>query len=286
MPLLVKILIAVVLALVALPYAVIFLFGRAFLYHPTHLTALDLARLVERPGWKLDRLPLGDGVISNGLVRPSTSADAPWLLFFGGNAMDLGQLQEVLEFLRQDRPWGLAVWAYRGYDGSNGQSTEAALHADARLAFARLTDAYGVAPERVVVAGESLGSGVAAALVADLKAQKIRPAGLVLVSAYTSVARIVDEVVPVIPAGFAFRDQFRTDQRLADIPGPVLLVHGTADEVVDIAHSRALAAALGDRARLVEVLERGHNDLWLGTTAYTAVQEFIDGLLPPPATEP
>jgi pimeloyl-ACP methyl ester carboxylesterase len=289
-----KILLVAALALVLLPVALVAVFGRAFIYHPTLLTARDLARLIERPGWQLDRLPLGDGLMSRGLVHPAQAPNAPWLLFFGGNAMDLGQIQEILEFLRQDRPWGLAAFAYRGYDGSDGQPTEAALHADARLAFTRLREVYGARPERIVICGESLGTGVAAALVADLKAQKVRVAGLVMVSAYTSIARLVDEVVPILRVGFAIRDPYRTDRRLVDIPGPVLLVHGTADELIDVAHSRALAAAFKDRARLVEVPERGHNDLWLGSTAHAAIQEFVDGLVagaalpsaPTPAARP
>jgi len=171
------------------------------------------------------------------------------VLFSHGNAEDIG---DNLAFLEEMRRAGFSVLAYdyRGYGLSTGRPSERRAYRDAEAAFAHLTGALGVPPERVIIHGRSLGGGVSTALAAR------RPvAGLVLESTFTSIYALVPGVRAFPP------DRFRSHARLRGVRAPVLVIHGTRDEVVPFAHGeRLLAAAPGPKERLW-VEGAGHNDL-------------------------
>ncbi len=252
--------------------------GRRFLYYPTGLGASERAGLALR-GWQNAELAGGAGPLV-GLVRPGAPG-APWLLLFGGNAMDLGSGQYVLELVAGEADVGLAVFAYRGYDGSAGSPTEAGLCDDSEAVAGWLERQHGVEPERLVLVGQSLGTGVAVHLGAALADAHRPPAGLILISPYTSVARLFDEHVPLLPVGWLAPDPFRTDARLARLASPVLILHGQADTLIPISHGRANAAALGPRGRLVELPDTGHNDVWENPLAASAARAFLAELFAP-----
>ena len=249
--------------------------GRAFLYHPTDLSASQLRVLASRPGWRAESLDVAGGLRLTGLVRPAAEPHSLWLLFFGGNAVGLPSSQDVLELLNGEQGLGLAVWAYRGYDGSGGRPIEKALCQDARTQIVHLKKTHGVRPAQVILVGQSLGSGIAAKLAADLTRDGEPPAGLVLLSPYTSIAAVFDDYVPLIPVGWAVADPYRTDRIIDDLPGPVLIVHGRDDTLIKIKHGRVLAQALGERAHMVELPGRGHNDLLQDLGAVMAIRRFV-----------
>jgi pimeloyl-ACP methyl ester carboxylesterase len=209
-----------------------------------------------------------------GLVRPA-APPAPFLLFFGGNAMGLSSCQEVLALSSGDAPWGLAAFAYRGYDGSGGRPTEAGLLADAEAIAAWLERTHDAPPARLVVMGQSLGTGIAAHLAAHLARRGTPAAGLVLLSPFMSMARVFAEQVPLVPIGWAAPDPYRTDRLAPDLPAPVLLIHGTDDALIRPAHGRELAALLGSRGRLLELAGREHNDLWSDRRTVAAIRGLV-----------
>jgi fermentation-respiration switch protein FrsA (DUF1100 family) len=183
------------------------------------------------------------------------------VLFSHGNAEDIG---DNLGFLEEMRGAGFSVLAYdyRGYGLSTGRPSERRAYRDAEAAFAHLTGELGVPPERVIVHGRSLGGGVSTALAAR------RPvAGLVLESTFTSIYALVPGVRAFPP------DRFRSHARIRGVRAPVLVIHGTRDEVVPFAHGeRLLAAAPGPKQRLW-VKGAGHNDL-----LYVAGERYWDAL--------
>lgn len=275
MRLTVRIVLPILVLAAALPFAVMAIRGRSLLYRPTQLGQSDLQALAARPGWRLDPLRVAPDTLLNGLVRPPAVAGSPWLILFGGNSMDLRSGQSILELLADGADWGVAVWAYRGYDGSDGSPTEERLCADADAQIAHLEEAYGVEPRSLVIMGQSLGSGVAAHAAASLHESGTRPAALVLVSAYTSIARVVDEQTPIVPLGWAMPDSFRTDRLLDRIPGPVLLIHGVTDGIITIDHGEELASRLGERAELYRVAGVGHVGFWQDDSVVDKVRVFL-----------
>jgi pimeloyl-ACP methyl ester carboxylesterase len=268
-------LILLVLLLAALPVGLVAACGRAFLYHPTHLGPRHLRALAAQSGWKLEPISVRADIELQGLVRPPTAANATWVLFFGGNAMGLAAGHTILELLAEDADLGLAVWAYRGYDGSGGHPTEASLLQDAEAQIAHLQAAHGVLPSSLLLVGQSLGSGIAAHASAQLHEAGSPARGLLLLSPYTSIARVVDDTVPFLPVGWAMADSYRTDQLAARIPGPVLIVHGDADTLIRPRHGEQLAQLLGQRAELFWASGAGHNDLWGHAASVRRMRAFV-----------
>jgi len=260
-----------VLVLVSLPMLASALLGRTFLYHPTRTSLEPL----KTDGWQLARIKAAaPDTRLVGLVRRAGDADVPWLLFFGGNAMGLDANKWVLDRCAGGAPWGLATFAYRGYDGSDGQPTQAALLADSEVIVQYLKETYSVTPERLVIVGQSLGSGIAAHLAAHLQRNGTPPRALALMSPYTSIARVFDEQVPIVPVGWLAPDPYPTDQLLGDLPAPILMIHGTADGLIPIQHSHDLKAALGPRAELLALEGFEHNGLWEDRRSTDAVRRL------------
>ena len=190
------------------------------------------------------------------------------ILFSHGNGEDIG---DDLPFLLEMRDAGFSVLAYdySGYGLSTGRPSERAAYVDVDAAYAYLTASAGVPPERIIAHGRSLGGAVAA----DLASR--RPvAGLVLESTFTSAFRVV-RAYPLVPF-----DRFRTIAKLPRVGAPVLVIHGTADEVVGFWHGRRLFDLAPGHRRRLWVEGAGHNDVaWVaGERYWTALREFADGL--------
>src|SRR2546430_8602520 len=84
-------------------------------------------------------------------------------------------------------------------------------------------------------------------------------ARMVLVSPFTSVADMARRMVPFFPASWV-RHRFDTQSKAAGIALPVLIIHGTEDEVVPFAMGEQLAHVF-PRAQFVPVAGGQHNDL-------------------------
>ncbi len=153
---------------------------------------------------------------------------------------------------------------YRGYGKSTGHiESEDQLRADVRAVWATVAPQY--AGKKVVVYGRSLGSGLAAGLSAEL-ANGGTPDLTVLVSPYSSMAAVAAEHYSWVPQ-LVLRYPLRTDQLVARIRNPLLLIHGEKDPLIAPSHSERLKA-LVPKATLLHIAGAAHNDL----------QEFDDYL--------
>jgi alpha-beta hydrolase superfamily lysophospholipase len=168
-----------------------------------------------------------------------------------------------------DRGLGVVLVEYRGYGRSvQGSPSEAGLYEDAEAALDSLA-ARGIGPDRIVLWGTSLGSGVAAEMAA-----RGRGARLVLVSPYTSIPDLVSAVVPFLPAGALLADHFDTLSKASAITIPTTVVHGDADEIVPFRMGELVAAAIPG-ARLVRIPGGRHGDLLY--RAHAQVLDVIAG---------
>jgi alpha-beta hydrolase superfamily lysophospholipase len=159
---------------------------------------------------------------------------------------------------------GVMLVEYRGYgskrDSAAAQApapapTEEGLYLDAEAALDDLAK-RGIGPERVILCGTSLGSGVAAEM-----ARRGRGARLVLVSPYTSISDLVLGAAPSVPAAALLPDTFDTLAKSRDIHVPTLVIHGDADEVVPFWMGERVSRAVA-RGRLVRVPGGHHGDLF------------------------
>ena len=166
------------------------------------------------------------------------------LLYFHGNGGSLWNRRERARLLTGEGR-GLLLVSYRGYSGSTGEPSEEGLRLDAEAAY-RFLGSY--EPGRIVLYGESLGTGVAVRLASEHPV-----GGLVLDAPYTSTADVAGGLFPYLPVSFLMRDQFRSIDRIASLSVPVLMLHGEKDGVIPIALSELLFAAANEPKRFVRL---------------------------------
>lgn len=191
------------------------------------------------------------------------------VFYLHGNAGNLDTWFVNPDFWRQANV-DLFMIDYRGYGKSTGRiRSQAELEADVRAAWAAVSPDYAGRP--VVVFGRSLGTGLAAALAAE-----VQPALTILVSPYTSLRALATEHYPFVPPAL-LRYPLATDVALARVRGPVLLLHGELDTLIPPRHGHELAR-LNPRARLTLIPGAGHNDLQAHESYLQALRSALDAL--------
>jgi uncharacterized protein len=180
----------------------------------------------------------------------------PLILYFHGNANGLANRGERFQALTASGDGLLAV-EYRGYPGSTGSPSEGGLLSDGEAAYAQAL-ALGVPAARIVVMGESLGTGVAV----DLAARH-RVGALVLDSPYSSIVDVAAARFWMFPVRLLMRDQFRSDEKIGGVAAPVLMVHGTADGTIPIRFAEKLFALAKAPKDFLPVEGAGHLALGL-----------------------
>lgn len=154
------------------------------------------------------------------------------LIGFSGNAWNA---DDCLVFLaHRVKDYDIAVFHYRGYAPSGGAPSQTALFDDATLIYDTLVQ--GMAPERVVAVGFSIGSGVASYIATTRDV-----AGLVLVTPFDSIQAIAAKRHPWAPVRTLLKHPFLSDQYIKGVAEPVAIIRASHDRVVPAAHTDALA---------------------------------------------
>ena len=198
-------------------------------------------------------------------------SDRPVILYLHGNGGARRHRADRFARLVQDG-FGVVAVSYRGFGGSTGSPSEAGLLLDAAAGYAFCMDRY--AAERIVVWGESLGSGVAVAL-----ASKHAIGRLILEAPFTSAADVARLSYPLVPIGLLMKDQFRSDARVGAITVPTLVLHGELDGVVPIALGERLYLSIRAPKRFVRFANGEHE----GLDAHGAIAVVRDFLAAAPA---
>ncbi|HRC27668.1 MAG TPA: alpha/beta fold hydrolase, partial [Alphaproteobacteria bacterium] len=197
-----------------------------------------------------------DGLALEGWFFPPPEDSAkPVLVYFHGNAGSIQNRGPVV------RPWmedgyGVLLVEYRGYGGNPGSPSEEGLYEDARAWLGWLAG-HGIADGRVIVYGESLGSGVAVQMAMEHPGLL----AVVLQSAYTSLPDVARLSYPYVPVNLLMKDRFETLDKIGSLNVPVLLLHGARDPLIPVAQANALYEAAVEPKRIVVFPEGRHNDL-------------------------
>jgi hypothetical protein len=181
-------------------------------------------------------------------------AGARVVVHFHGNAEQLADLTGFADrFVREGL--GFLAVEYPGYGLSAGEPTEASLDDAAQAALDYLREMLHVPTDRIVIEGQSIGTGVAVEM-----ARRGLGSRLMLISPYTSVADLGKSVLPYHPRKLLVRDQFDSEAKAPTIVMPTLIIHGGRDEVVPTWMGRRLAS-LFPHSELLVVDDAEHNDL-------------------------
>jgi len=212
------------------------------------------------------RYPTADGLTLDAWYKPPERT-LPTLVYFHGNAGHLGERAFKARFFI-DRGYGFMLTSYRGYSGNPGRPTEAGCYRDVRAALAFLASA-GVSAARIVIYGESLGTGVAVEM-----AREATPSALVLEAPFTSLADVAAARFWWTPARWLIRDKFDSLAKIPTIGCPLLIVHGKRDSTVPEKFGQRLFDAAPEPKEFRALPEAGHADLFEFGAA-DLVDEFL-----------
>lgn len=243
-----------------------------FKYMPEKLTQQQYQQLAAKSGWQTDPIEVDQEVRLRGLVKLPEAPDAPWVVMFAGNGAQLLEGgQKFLEQLAQDNDWGLATWAYRGFDGSTGRPGPKGLAQDARAISQHLEQKHQVNSPRLHVVGFSLGTFVAVQVAVHRSGQGRPPETLSLIAPFTRIH--------AVPVSWYWRwarpDAYRLLPVIDEVQAPLLVLHGTADEALPVAQGREVAHRAEPQAKLVELDGAGHVGALQSVRTLEEVRHFI-----------
>jgi uncharacterized protein len=236
----------------------LYMFQRQLLYHPS-ATVPDRARSGV-PDMRAVELKAEDGLGLLAWYRPPVVPGGKLVILFHGNAGNIGhRAHKARRFL--DAGFGVLLVSWRGFAGNAGAPSEDGLMRDARaaMAFAR---AEGVAPGRIALYGESLGSGLAVAMAADAADAGAPVAGVVLEAPYTTIPAVAQHHYFYVPATLLVHDKFDSLDRIARIKTPLLVVHGVRDRTVPVRFGEMLFAAAREPKQALWLPEASHNNVY------------------------
>jgi uncharacterized protein len=256
-----------IVALYAGVVALLYVYQRDLMYRPDQIRRVPPTYYPMLAGVQEIELKTADGLKVFAWYAPAPEG-RPTVAIFHGNGGSLRSQRYRLAYFK-DAAMGVLLIAYRGYSGSDGSPSEEGLYTDARAALDWLK-AEGVADERIVLYGESLGSGVATKMASERKV-----AAVVLESPYTSTVDVAAWRFPVVPVAWLMKDRYASIDRIAQIGAPLLVMHGDADEVIPQSFGRRLFDAARDPKEGFWPQGLGHKDIF-DNGGFTMARDFIE----------
>lgn len=200
-------------------------------------------------GYEIVQLRTADGLTLRALYRRAGPGKRTIIFLHGNGDTVAGSARMMSQLV--EAGYGALLVEFRGYAGNPGTPTEQGLYNDGFAAMAWLRS-QGLAADQIIIAGYSLGSGVASKLAAEQA-----PAALVMIAPFTSVPEVAWGHFPWLPTERLMFDRYDTIDRIAGIKAPILLIHGSDDRTIPAENSRKLARA-NPAASLVLVPDHGH----------------------------
>ena len=233
------------------------------------------------PGLRVEDL---EAITSEGLrlrgwfIPPPDAAppDAWTLLVFHGNAENIGN-GLGLTGRAHAAGFGVVLAEYRGYAGNPGSPSEQGIYRDGEAFWTALAARPGIDPTRIAIWGRSIGGAVAVRLAAAGHG-----GALILESPFRSARTLLRDSGAWLFYGLSYLGSYRLDQErlIGRVASPMLIIHGTADEVVPFAHGQRLLALAREPKSFHAIEGGGHNDLWAGHAdeVWGAAEAFLRSL--------
>lgn len=215
-----------------------------------------------------------DGVKLHGWYAPYEGAQHT-LLWCHGNAGNISHRLDQLKMLHERVRVNIFILSYRGYGRSEGSPDEDGLYQDARAAYDYLVAEKQVNAKQLVLYGQSLGGAV----VVDLAVA--RPcAGLIIESSFSSAKDVAKSLFSFLPVHYFIGVRFDSATKIKQVHVPVLIIHGTHDEVIPYELGRKLFDAANEPKEFYSMPGATHNDPFLvgGEAYYSKIRQFIEQL--------
>ncbi len=196
------------------------------------------------------------------------------ILYFHGNTGNIHRWGPIAEELASFH-FDIFLPDYRGYGKSKGLRTEETLYSDAMLCYKKVLEEY---PEdKICLYGRSLGSGIASWLAA-----RTTPGGIVLETPYNNLLEVASYHSRFIPVKLFLRFVFRSDIHLRRATSPILIAHGTRDNIVPYKSGLRLYNSIRERenAEMLTIPGGKHGNLNQFPVFRDTLQEFFDKYFP------
>jgi fermentation-respiration switch protein FrsA (DUF1100 family) len=239
-----------IVAAYALLLSILYLFQRHLIYHPE--------KNIEAPGkYGLNNFSETFTTTSDDvpiqLWHRAAAPGFPTVVYYHGNAGHIGDRAAIFAALAK-QGFGVMAGNYRGYGKSGGRPNEQGLYQDARAAIAFATQ-RGIPRQRIMLYGESLGTGVATQMATEFEV-----GALILQAPYISVETRAAEIYRFVPVRLLIKDKFATLSKIARVKAPILLFHGEQDVTIPAAHGRSVLQAATSPKEAVFFPNGKHND--------------------------
>jgi uncharacterized protein len=248
--------------------AVFWFFERRFVFRPYSAEAAWLKPEDERS--QDVSFTTADGATIHARWIPPETPQHGAVLVTNGNGGNLTHRGRLAADLRKSLGAGVLLFDYPGYGKNTGRPTEAGCYAAGEAAYKWLTDEQKIAPNRIILCGESLGGGTAVEL-----ATKHEHRALVLIYTFTSLPAAAKYHFRFLPTHSLMRTRFDNLSKIARCNRPVFILHGTDDRVVPFNHSEQLYAAANEPKHFVRLHGFGHSTL-LGDVFTTELVKFLN----------
>ncbi|KAF5748900.1 hypothetical protein HS088_TW04G00861 [Tripterygium wilfordii] len=191
------------------------------------------------------------------------------MLYSHGNAADLGQMCDLFSELSLHLRVNLMGYDYSGYGQSSGKPSEQNTYADIEAAYRCLLEKYGAKEEDIILYGQSVGSGPTL----DLATQLPRLRAVVLHSPIMSGLRVMYPVKRTY-----WFDIYKNIDKIPMVNCPVLVIHGTADDVVDWSHGKQLWEQCKEKYEPLWIKGGNHCNLELYLQYIKHLKKFITAI--------
>ena len=158
---------------------------------------------------------------------PYTSGSSKLLMYFHGNAEDIGLSYEMLDHLRSSLKINILAVEYPSYgiykddQGCNSEK----ITTDAVRVFEFVLAETDLKKSDILIFGRSMGSGPATYLAANYQ-----PGALILMSPYTSIKNVVKSKVGWL--SFLVAEHFDNIKLMSKVTSPTFIVHGQKDTLI------------------------------------------------------
>lgn len=209
---------------------------------------------------------MGDGTLLNGILFKADRSKGV-ILYLHGNGGCLaswGNVAQTYTGLNYD----VFMLDYRGYGKSEGaMQGQAELFDDVQTVYTELKKHY--SENNIIVLGYSIGSGPAAKI-----ASANNPKLLILQAPYYSLTDMMRHTYSFIPT-FILKYPLETNVYLKDCKMPVVIFHGTEDEVIYYGSSLKLQETFKPSDTLITLNGQRHNGMTGNPDYQTAIEKLL-----------
>ena len=215
-----------------------------------------------------------DGHSIFGWYIPTGDGEGKWtVLFCHGNAGNISHRLDTLELIHE---LGLncLIVDYRGYGQSKGRTTEQGTLLDIRSGWDWLVNEKKKSPDSIILFGRSLGASIAA-----IVAKEVKPAAVIIESAFTSFVDVGKHYYPWLPVKLFARYDYNTLNAVKQLHCPVFVVHSPEDEVIPYKFGKQIFEAANE-PKMFRDLKGTHNEgFYDNTQLYRQIwRDWIDYL--------